>query len=98
VLSNRDTATQIHALIQKASEHIRQSIDLARDQLTDESFHKYCHTVGTVLAELQLELLKPHVYAAYPDLAPKPPADPADGEFIDRLGPKFIDAARRARG
>jgi hypothetical protein len=84
-------------LVQTGSDSIRQSIDLARGQLPDETFRNYCRVVGTILADTELELLGPCVYDKYPDLAPKAPSDPADQELMKKLETKFADASVRAR-
>ena len=93
---DRETAAKIRDVVQEGADRIRSSIDGMRGQLSDEDFGNYCKVVGAILGDVQLELLRPCVYSKFPEPAPKPPDGP-DRDSIQSLGPKFKQAAERAR-
>jgi hypothetical protein len=95
---DKQIAIEVHGLLDDARQSLEKSVGVVRAQLSKDEFHKYCVVVGTVLADLQLELLAPFIYAEHPDLEPPPPKhDPTYQELMTRLGPRFKEAAARAR-
>lgn len=94
---DRTIASEVQTLLARSSESLLKSIDKLRGQLTDDDFHRYCVSVGTVLTDIRLELLTPYIYAEHPDLAPPPPTEKAAQDLIARLKPTFDEAAARAR-
>ena len=93
---DRETATKIRDAVQEGADRIRSSVVEIRGHLSDQDFKNYCKVVGVILADVQLELLRPYVYSKFPELEPKPSND-AEREFIESLRPRFVDAAKRAR-
>jgi hypothetical protein len=94
---DRDTAIKVHDLLQQGGKSLTDSIPVLRGQLTDDAFHQYCLAIGTIVASIQFDVLRPYVYEEHPDLAPKPPSVPEDLATIERLKGRFKAAADRAR-
>jgi len=95
-MMDRETATKIRDMVQDASDRIRSSVETMRGTVPDDAFENYCKVVGVILTDIQLELLRPHVYIEFPELEPKLPEGP-ERHFIESLKPKFREAAEKAR-
>ena len=68
---------------------------VVRGHVEDDVFHQYCLAIGTILASIELDVLRPFVYSAFPELAPQP--TDTEKECLNRLAPRFKEAADRAR-
>jgi hypothetical protein len=65
----QDVAREISALMLETTEKLDQSVRRMRAQLPPAEFGTYGRAVGTILADIIMEVLDP-LYAEHPDLKP----------------------------
>lgn len=65
----RDVAREISTLMLETTEKLDRSVVRMRAQLPPAEFGTYGRAVGTILAEIIMEVLDP-LYAEHPDLKP----------------------------
>jgi hypothetical protein len=65
----QDVAREISALMLETTEKLDQSVRRMRAQLPPAEFGTYGRAVGTILADIVMEVLDP-LYAEHPDLKP----------------------------
>jgi hypothetical protein len=65
----QDVAREISALMLETTEKLDQSVRRMRTQLPASEFGTYGRAVGTILADIIMEVLDP-LYAEHPDLKP----------------------------
>ena len=65
----QDVAREISALMLETTEKLDQSVRRMRAQLPAAEFGTYGRAVGTILADIIMEVLDP-LYAEHPDLKP----------------------------
>jgi hypothetical protein len=65
----QDVAREISALMLETTEKLDRSVDKMRAELPPAEFGTYGRAVGTILADIILDVLDP-LYAEHPDLKP----------------------------
>jgi hypothetical protein len=66
---NQDVAREISALMLETTEKLDRSVRRMQAQLPAAEFGTYGRAVGTILADIIMEVLDP-LYAEHPDLKP----------------------------
>jgi hypothetical protein len=69
MITNKDTATQISALMLELGAKLDASVALVRDTCEEQEFNRYRRVVGELMGTMLLEVMNP-LYQAYPELKP----------------------------
>jgi hypothetical protein len=69
MITNKDTATQISALMLEIGAKLDTSVALVQDTCEELEFNRYRRVVGELMGTMLLEVMNP-LYQTHPDLKP----------------------------